>query len=84
MHAKKGDWLVVESSVVDRHSRRGIVLRVEGPEGTPPFLVRWEDNGHEGLVFPGPDAHIAAAASYPVAAIIPDSRNRSPSNKGSE
>ena len=63
MHAKKGDWLVVESSVVDRHSRRGVVLKVEGPEGTPPFLVRWEDNGHEGLVFPGPDAHIAAAGS---------------------
>ncbi len=63
MHAEKGDWLVVESSVVDRHSRRGIVLGVEGPEGTPPYLVRWEDNGHEGLVFPGPDAHIAAAGT---------------------
>jgi hypothetical protein len=61
MHAKKGDWLVVESSVLDRHSRRGIILDVEGPDGTPPFLVRWEDNGHETLVFPGPDAHVAAA-----------------------
>ena len=56
MQAKKGDWLVVESSVVDRSSRRGLVLDAEGPDGTPPFLVRWEDNGHEGLVFPGPDA----------------------------
>jgi len=63
MHAKKGDWLVVESSAVDRHSRRGIVLRVEGTDGAPPFLVRWEDNGHEGLVFPGPDAHIAAGGN---------------------
>ena len=63
MRAKKGDWLVVESAVVDRPTRRGIVLEVEGTDGTPPFLVRWEDNGHEGLVFPGPDAHVAAAGT---------------------
>jgi len=60
MLAKKGDWLVVESSAVNRSGRRGLVLDVEGPDGTPPFLVRWEDNGHEGLIFPGPDAHVAA------------------------
>jgi hypothetical protein len=63
MQAKKGDWLVVESSAVDRPGRRGLVLDVEGPDGTPPFLVRWEDNGHEGLIFPGPDAHVAAPGS---------------------
>lgn len=63
MHAKRGDLLVVESSTVDRSSRRGLILDVEGPEGTAPFLVRWEDNGHEGLVFPGPDAHVTAAFS---------------------
>ena len=63
MHATKGDWLVVESSAVARSSRRGLVLDVEGPDGGPPFLVRWEDNGHEGLVFPGPDAHVVAAES---------------------
>jgi hypothetical protein len=51
MQAKKGDWLVVESSAVDRSGHRGLVLDVEGPDGTPPFLVRWEDNGHEGLIF---------------------------------
>ena len=58
MQAKKGDWLVVESSAVDRPGRRGLVLDVEGPDGTPPFLVRWEDNGHEGL-----NAHVAAPGS---------------------
>jgi len=63
MHAKKGDWLVVESAAVERHSRRGLVLNVEGPDGNPPFLVRWEDNGHESLFFPGPDAHVAAAGA---------------------
>ncbi len=60
---EKGDWLVVESSAVDRSGRRGLVLDVEGPDGNPPFLVRWEDNGHEGLIFPGPDAQVAAAGS---------------------
>jgi len=59
MHATKGDWLVVESSVLDRPSRKGLILEVEGPDGSPPFLVRWADNGHEGLIFPGPDAHVA-------------------------
>ena len=59
MRANKGDWLVVESSVVGRVARRGTIVDVEGPDGTPPFLVRWEDDGHQGLVFPGPDAHVA-------------------------
>ncbi len=63
MRAKKGDWLVVESAAVERHSRRGLVLAVEGPDGSPPFLVRWEDDGHESLVFPGPDAHVATDAA---------------------
>ena len=31
MKAKKGDWLVVESSAVDRSSRRGLVLDRRGP-----------------------------------------------------
>ena len=50
-------------SAVNRSGRRGLVLDVEGPDGNPPFLVRWEDNGHEGLIFPGPDAHVAAPGS---------------------
>jgi hypothetical protein len=27
-----------------------------GERGTPPYLVRWLDDGHEGLFFPGPGA----------------------------
>ena len=26
--------------------------------GEPPYLVRWSDNGHESLTFPGPDAYV--------------------------
>ena len=61
MQARKGDWLVVESAVLGRHNRRGLILNVDDPDGAPPFLVRWDDNGHGGLVFPGPDALITAA-----------------------
>ena len=59
MHAKVGDRLVVESAKVDVPRREGDVVEVRGPGGTPPYVVRWAD-GHEGLTFPGPDAHVVA------------------------
>ena len=30
---------------------------MHGADGAPPYVVRWSD-GHEGLMFPGADAHI--------------------------
>lgn len=59
MHAHVGDRLVVEGSKVGTPIREGEVLEVRGPDGTPPYVVKWND-GHEGLTFPGPDAHIVA------------------------
>jgi hypothetical protein len=59
MHAKVGDRLVVESARVDAPRREGEVLEVHGAEGAPPYVVRWSD-GHEGLTFPGPDAHVVS------------------------
>jgi len=57
MHAHVGDRLVVEGSKVGTPIKEGEVLEVRGPDGTPPYVVKWDD-GHEGLTFPGPDAHI--------------------------
>jgi hypothetical protein len=57
MQAKVGDRLLVESSKVDTPRREGEVMEVRGEDGGPPFVVKWSD-GHEGLVFPGPDAHV--------------------------
>ncbi len=57
MKAAIGDRIVVNALAVDGPVRDGEVLEVRGPDGGPPFLVRWSD-GHEGLVFPGPDAHV--------------------------
>ncbi len=57
MRASKGDHLVVEGKAVGTARREGEVVEVLGEDGTPPYVVRWEDD-HEGLTYPGPDAHI--------------------------
>jgi hypothetical protein len=56
MYASVGDRLIVHGVHVDDPTRDGEILEVRGKGGGPPFLVRWSDTGHEGLVFPGPDA----------------------------
>jgi hypothetical protein len=58
MYARKGDRIVVRSQTLDGLVRDGEVLAVEHPDGSPPYRVRWSDNGHESLFFPGPDAFI--------------------------
>jgi hypothetical protein len=60
MHAKPGDVLVVESQTADQQRRQATILEVRSPDGSPPYLVRWHD-GHEGLIYPGPDAHVTEA-----------------------
>ncbi len=59
MRAQVGDRLVVEGKTVDIPRQQGEVIEVQGKDGQPPYLVRWAD-GHEGLTFPGPDAHIVS------------------------
>jgi Domain of unknown function (DUF1918) len=60
MRAQPGDWLVVEQANIDREARRGRIEEVRSPDGAPPYHVRWLDNGHEALVFPGLDAHVVS------------------------
>ena len=57
MQADVGDQLVIESRTVDAPRKVGEVLEVHGSDGAPPYVVRWSD-GHEGLMFPGADAHV--------------------------
>ena len=57
MQAKVGDHLVVEGKNVGSQRREGDIIEVRGDNGAPPYVVKWSD-GHEGLTFPGPDAHI--------------------------
>ena len=63
MHASVGDRLVVESNRADAPRREGEILEVQGADGGPPYLVRWSD-GHEGLTYPGPDAHVAVSYTH--------------------
>lgn len=58
MQAKTGDRLIMEGTRVGDRRRVGVVLGVPHGDGTPPYQVRWLDDGHEALVFPGPDARI--------------------------
>jgi hypothetical protein len=58
MHASVGDRIIVRATYSDRPDRDGEVLEVHGEDGTPPYLVRWADTGHESLVFPGSDAYV--------------------------
>ena len=62
MRAQVGDRMVVEGRTDTNARRGGEVIEVRGEDGTPPYVVRWDD-GHEGLVFPGPDAHIVPSTS---------------------
>jgi hypothetical protein len=57
VQADIGDELVIESRTVGAPRKVGEVLEVHGDDGGPPYVVRWSD-GHEGLMFPGADAHI--------------------------
>lgn len=55
MRATVGDRLHVHGRTVGQPEQVAQIVEVRGPEGTPPYLVRYPD-GHEALVFPGPDA----------------------------
>jgi len=57
MKASVGDRIDVRGRHAGEGGRWGQILDVRGPDGSPPYLVRWSD-GHEGLFFPGPDAAI--------------------------
>ncbi|MFC9892970.1 DUF1918 domain-containing protein [Nocardia sp. NPDC127579] len=61
MIANVGDRLHVHGNVVGQGDRQGEIIEVRGPEGAPPYVVRFSD-GHESLVFPGPDAVIEPAS----------------------
>lgn len=63
MRANPGDLLVVNSAVVDVPARRGVITEVHGADGAPPYVVRWDGGDHVAIVFPGPDAHVEAAAA---------------------
>lgn len=58
MNAAVGDRIVVRGHYPGEPDRDAEILEVHGDAGTPPYLVRWDDDGHVGLFVPGPDARV--------------------------
>ncbi|MGW5342018.1 DUF1918 domain-containing protein [Streptomyces sp. NPDC004050] len=44
--------------------RRGQIVRLEHPNGTPPPVVRWTEDDRETVFFPGPEAHPESADKH--------------------
>lgn len=65
MRAQVGDRLVSKGVHVGDAGRVGVIIGLRHADGTPPYEVRWLDDGHIGLIFPGPDSHVEAGAGRP-------------------
>ena len=63
MKADKGDRLIVKGCHVGDSDHVGEILEVRGSEGTPPYVVRWQ-NGHTATVFPGSDARVQTSRKH--------------------
>jgi hypothetical protein len=58
MRASVGDRIIIHGHNLGDPDRDCEVLEVRGPDGGPPFVVRWGDNGHKSTFFPGSDATV--------------------------
>ncbi|GAB2892003.1 DUF1918 domain-containing protein [Streptomyces mayteni] len=61
MRASVGDRVHIRGRTVGMREQSGEIVDVRGLEGEPPYLVRFAD-GHESLVYPGPDCVIEQRA----------------------
>lgn len=57
MQAAAGDRILVHGRTVGSGEQHGEIVEVRGEDGTPPYLVRFED-GHESLMYPGADCEV--------------------------
>jgi hypothetical protein len=57
MRAHVGDLLVVPGP----ETRTGLVIRVLGRDGAPPYVIRWQSDGHIAMVTPGEYSRIVPA-----------------------
>jgi hypothetical protein len=77
LRAQPGDRLVIHGHRVGDPERDAEVLEALGADGGPPFVVRWQDDGHVSRLYPSSDVYIqhlaapapeAAPASPPLSA----------------
>jgi hypothetical protein len=67
MRAVVGDRLHVHSRSVGSTPQVAEVVDVHGADGAPPYRVRYPD-GHESVVFPGPDCTVEHLDTTPQSA----------------
>ena len=58
MKAQVGDQVIVASATTGAPARTGTIVELRHPDGTPPYVVRWSDTGHEAVYFPGHDGRV--------------------------
>ncbi|MDQ1486917.1 MAG: hypothetical protein QOJ62_2610 [Actinomycetota bacterium] len=58
MQAQVGDAIAVHSRHVGEHDRLGVIAEVRGTNGSPPYVVKWDD-GKEAMFFPSADCTVA-------------------------
>lgn len=57
MRARVGDTLLVPG----RKTRTGLIVRIVGKDGAPPYVVKWLADGHIAMVTPGEYSRIVPA-----------------------
>ncbi|MBA0128134.1 DUF1918 domain-containing protein [Haloechinothrix sp. YIM 98757] len=57
MQATTGDQILIHGRTVGAGEQQAEILEVRGDDGHPPYLVRFSD-GHESLIYPGPDSEV--------------------------
>ena len=58
MYAEIGDRLVREGLRTGLGERIGVIVEVRNVDGSPPYLVKWDSDGHQSLLFPEPDTFV--------------------------
>lgn len=58
LRAAQGDRIVIRGHHVGELERDAEILEVLGEGGSPPYVVRWEDDGHVSRLYPSSDAYV--------------------------
>ncbi len=58
MRARVGDMLIVPG----RKTRTGLIVRIVGQDGAPPYIIKWLTDGHIAMVTPGEYSRIVSAS----------------------
>jgi hypothetical protein len=58
LRAEIGDALVIDQPGGAGQPRIGEITALLGPDGSPPYLVRWLAGDYESMIVPGPGARV--------------------------